>query len=72
MTRKEIMTGEYIRENDPLPHTKRLDIHKGDLIKAWDECMCKEAKEFKKIKGSGTLQQSIVTKSCKQSLGLEN
>ncbi|KPL59208.1 DUF4160 domain-containing protein [Rossellomorea vietnamensis] len=48
-TRIEIMTGEYLREDKPLPRTKEkdvimwLDIHKGDMIKAWYECRCKEA-----------------------------
>ena len=38
-TRIEIMTGEYIREDKPLPRTKEKDV----MIKAWDECRCKKA-----------------------------
>ncbi|TMU83435.1 DUF4160 domain-containing protein [Bacillus sp. BHET2] len=49
MTRIEIMTGEYIRSDAPLPPSKEkdvmkwLDIHKDDMINAWDACRCKMA-----------------------------
>jgi hypothetical protein len=48
MTRIEIKTGEYLSGDVPLPRTKEkellkwLDIHKGDMMKAWNECREKQ------------------------------
>ncbi|MBN8193816.1 DUF4160 domain-containing protein [Bacillus sp. NTK074B] len=49
MTRIEIMTGEYVRGDDALPASKEkivmkwLQLNKGDMMKAWNDCRRNEA-----------------------------
>ncbi|QSS99757.1 DUF4160 domain-containing protein [Pontibacillus sp. ALD_SL1] len=44
LTRIEIDTGEYVNDDSPLPRGKEkevlkwLDIHKDDMMKAWNDC----------------------------------